>query len=97
VSGTKAGAQKREEAGRHASIPDDELIELVAALGKTTAAELAAFAGIGHITACARLRYLYERGTLVREKRHMRFSHGRPSWMYEKSHKPCDDTGGVRP
>lgn len=82
MSGTKAGAQKREEAGRGRHVSDDELIELIAALGRTTAAELAGFAGIAHVTACARLRRLWEKGKLDREKRHVRLSRGRPSWVY---------------
>lgn len=63
-------------------ITDEELIELVAALGRTTAAELAGIAGIAYVTACARLRRLWEEGKLDREKRHVRLSRGRPSWVY---------------
>jgi predicted transcriptional regulator len=89
MSGTRAGAQKREANGCHTPVPDDELIELVRALGRTTASELGEVAGIAHITACTRLRYLYERGVLVRVKQQMRFSRGRRSWVYEaKEVKP---------
>lgn len=82
MSGTKEGARKREAQGRAEHIPDADIIELVVALGRTTAAELGEVAGVAHITACTRLRYLHERGVLERELRHMRFSRGRPSWVY---------------